>query len=445
VVPVAPPPEPLAGVTDQSMFLRSPDNEFVFFPNGRLQVDTLLYKSRNKVPTDTMLVRTARLELAGWFSNLFYFYISGDFAAAPPSTTPAPTTPASLATVDNYIGIAPWGTLAMFQVGQYDAPFTLDNHSSDKYIDFMERSLTARFGVSQTKDIGGMLSGYDEKKHFYYSAGLFNGDGRTFRNVDEHFDWIGRAWVAPFSFMGDGPLHDITIGGSFLSGYRKFAQAPANQSTQESFSFLSFSPYTTSMTSGLPATNVGFRQFHHVSEGAFELNAPIAHKFGLRYELVYRHVPLTEDVIAANGTGAHIGQAKLTGTAMYGEAWVWALGDDKIIGDTQGVEPFPRYKKFGVKAPQDGVQILGKIESLNEKVTEAADTAAFKLGNKAVGRTHVNVYELGVNYWHSKRYRATVNYVFNYFQKSGTDTSPAIRGLKSPAEHEIAFRLAVAL
>ncbi|HSU38680.1 MAG TPA: hypothetical protein VLJ38_03900, partial [Polyangiaceae bacterium] len=32
--------EPLAGVSDQSMFLRSPDNMFQFFPSGRLQVDT---------------------------------------------------------------------------------------------------------------------------------------------------------------------------------------------------------------------------------------------------------------------------------------------------------------------------------------------------------------------------------------------------------------------
>src|SRR6188508_258566 len=39
--------EPLAGVSDGSMFLRSPDNTFVFFPNGRVQVDGYVFKSDN--------------------------------------------------------------------------------------------------------------------------------------------------------------------------------------------------------------------------------------------------------------------------------------------------------------------------------------------------------------------------------------------------------------
>jgi len=48
--------------------------------------------------------------------------------------------------------------------------------------------------------------------------------------------------------------------------------------------------------------------------------------------------------------------------------------------------------------------------------------------------------ELGVNYWHSKRYRATFNYVVNHF---GGDT-PFITGLPSAYEQEFLFRLAVA-
>jgi phosphate-selective porin len=451
VVPAAVPPadtapEPLAGVSDQSMFLRSPDNMFVFLPHGRLQVDSYFYKSRNEVPNDTVMLRRARLEVIGWIGGVAYFSIAGDFALAPPSTTPNPKTQAYVAATDNYVGLAPWGNIAMFQVGQFDAPFTLENRTSDKYFDFMERSLTVRaFGIPQNKETGGMLHGWDEQKHFFYSIGLFNGDGQNFKNVDEHFDWIGRAWLAPASFAGEGPLHDVEIGGSFWSGYRKYAGPPANQTTQGNLTFLNFAPYTTSMSSEVPNTTVGFRQFHRQNSFAFEINAPIAHRFGVRYEAVWKKVPLTADAIATNGTGTHLGHAELRGHSMYGEAWVWALGDDRIIGDQQGLEPIPRYKKFGVKPPQHGLMIAGRIEDLNERVSESADAAALELGSKVVGKTHVNSYELGVNYWYSKRFRATANYIFNYFQQHGSDTAPQIKALKSPAEHEIAFRIAVAL
>src|SRR5262245_24016748 len=48
--PVLDPNQPLAGVSDGAMFLRSPDNDFVFFPNGRLQVDSYFFSSDNKTP-----------------------------------------------------------------------------------------------------------------------------------------------------------------------------------------------------------------------------------------------------------------------------------------------------------------------------------------------------------------------------------------------------------
>jgi len=45
VVESAPVSEPIAGVSDGTIFLRSPDNNFVFFPNGRLQLDSYFFHS----------------------------------------------------------------------------------------------------------------------------------------------------------------------------------------------------------------------------------------------------------------------------------------------------------------------------------------------------------------------------------------------------------------
>ena len=129
---------------------------------------------------------------------------------------------------------------------------------------------------------------------------------------------------------------------------------------------------------------------------------------------------------------------------MYGELWYWAIGDDLIIGDQQGLEPFPRYKRFGVKPPQNGLMLAFRFEYLNEDVTEDADVAALALGNRAVGKTRLTSYELGINYWRSKRFRASFNYVFNHFNQ-GADATPFLATLPSPSEHEFLFRLAIAL
>jgi len=443
--PAAEASQPLAGVSDGSMFLRSPDDEFVFFPNGRLQVDTYVFHSDNKTPNNTFLIRRARLELAGWIAKLAYFHLAGDFAAGVPATSGVPAVQTNLDTTDDFVALAPFGTIAALQVGQYDAPFTLENRTSDKYFDFMERSITVRaFAIPSNKEIGTMVHGYDGPRRFMYSVGLFNGDGQNYKNLDTNFDLMGRAWVAPFAFVGDGPLRDATIGGSFWTGERANTLAATSQTTQGGFTFLSFSQFTTSMTAGMPNIPVQLRQNGRLKAFAGELNVPVAHRYGLRYEFVWKENPLSEDQIAANGTGMSLGSANLKGYSMYGELWYWVLGDDKIIGDQQGLEPYTRFKKFGVSAPRNGLMLAARFEYLNEDVTEDATAAVFTLGNPAIGKTKLTSYELGVNYWRSKRFRATFNYVLNHFDR-GTGATAFLAALPSAYEQEFLFRLAVAL
>jgi hypothetical protein len=101
----------------------------------------------------------------------------------------------------------------------------------------------------------------------------------------------------------------------------------------------------------------------------------------------------------------------------------------------------PRFTKFGVRRIQNGLVLLLRYEHLDETVSEDATAAALNLGNKAIGQTKVDSGELGVNYWHSKRFRATFNYVVNHFG----GTTPFITTLPSAYEQEFLFRLAIAL
>jgi phosphate-selective porin len=432
--------EPLAGFSDGTAFLRSPDNEFIFFPNGRLQVDGYFFKSANATPKNTFLLRRARLELAGWMGTFAYFSIGADFVVGTPSANTSPVVQTNLNATDDYVAIAPWGDVAILQFGQFDAPFTLENRTSDKYFDFMERSVTVRaFGVPTNKEQGFMLHGTTPARHFYYSAAVINGDGQNFRNTDGNFDLLGRAWIAPASFGAPELLRGITVGGSFWTGDRTNALALPAQTTQAGFAILN---PAWAWTSGTTTTPVELHQFGRLNAFALELNAPIGHRAGVRWEYVWKHQPLAVANIAVPKFPVALGGADLRGWSTYGEAWYWLMGDDTIIGEP-GMQLPTRYKKFGVKPPRDGVMLAARLDYLDETVSESSDAAALMLGSPVTGTTKLTALTLGVNYWHSKRFRATANYVLNHFD----GTTPYVTTLKgkSANEQELLFRLAIAL
>jgi hypothetical protein len=422
------------------MFLRSPDNAFIFFPNGRLQTDGYFYKSDNSgLPKNTFLLKRARLELAGWIDNIVYFNIGADFAVAPPSLTTIPVAQTNLNTTDDYISFAPFEDLFILSYGQFDAPFTLENRTSDKYIDFLERSLTVRaFGIPSNKEQGFFVQGTNPDRNWFYSGAILNGDGQNFKNVDNNFDLMARAWVAPLSFMGPSPMHDITVGGSYWTGNRTFGEPLANQTTAGGFVILNASLPKIGMDS------LQINQQGRLHVWALELNAPFDHKYGVRWEYVNKNQPLsaydttlTPPQIAA---GMH-----LKGYSTYVEAWAWVMGDDRIVGEP-GLQLPTRFKKFGVKAPQHGLMLLFRWEQLNEDLT-ADDPIGALMGLKVagLGKTKLNSYALGFNYWISKRFRTSFNWILNNFDQNASNATSYIKGLKSANEQEFSFRFAIAL
>ena len=145
----------------------------MIFPSGRFQVDGYFFHSARTrpVPNNTFLLRRARLELAGWIGPSSTSASPASFALGPPASA-APVAPANLATTDDYVALAPWDNLAILQVGQFDAPFTLENRTSDKYFDFMERSITVRaFGIPDNKEMGAMLHGINDRPDLLLLAG----------------------------------------------------------------------------------------------------------------------------------------------------------------------------------------------------------------------------------------------------------------------------------
>ena len=167
---------------------------------------------------DRFRLRRARISLTGEFAAQFDFKIEGDFEQSDAAIT-------ALRTVDGQTGATTtvtnsnrvefsgtdifinWHGLPEMnlKVGQYKAPFGLENLTSDTLIDTIERSLPTGAIVPE-RQIGAMLWGkplsnlQPEYKDFLtYYAGIFNGNGRNFNNNDNNeFMYAGRLEVQPF-------------------------------------------------------------------------------------------------------------------------------------------------------------------------------------------------------------------------------------------------------
>jgi hypothetical protein len=446
------------GISREPALLRSADGAVVIQPGVRLDLDGYAYRSVNPgAPAGALELRRARLEATGWLGDVTYFSLAVE-ASTPPhlatSTGSGQSRPRSIDAGDDFIAIAPWRELAILQVGQFDGPFTLENRTADAYLPFMERALAVRaLGIPENKQVGAMVHGHDQDRHFLYSYGVFNGDGR----VDLHLDSMGRGWIAPFSFAGSGPWHDVSVGASFWLGDRVNGPSLPAQTTQGGFELLGFEPYMATIA-GAAMTPVQLRQVGLLRAVAAELNAPIGegavHRFGVRGELVWKHSPLSEESLANPQAPVILGGANLTGWSTYGELWFWALGDDRAGGDSQGLEPFKRRQRSG-QAPggppgelpgepqpfEDALMLALRVERLDEDLTHEADAAALGLPNPELGSTVVTSVHLGLTYWHARHLRASLNVGVNHL----SGTNPRLASLADSTIAELGLRLGVVL
>jgi hypothetical protein len=505
-VPETPGPgDPLAGYNG-SFFLRDPHNWFVLYPKGRLQVDSYNFPGRgdpppgvdpNTVgdprPRGTIFVRRIRPEIQGTIANHFDFQFGGEFGSTP--------TAGQYGTLTDAYVIVNYSPVAQLQIGQYDVPFTLENRTSDKYFDFMERSLAVRaFGVPANKDAGAMLWGYAPNRLLYYSIGVFNGDGQSFKNQDSRPALIGRAFVAPLAPWARGRrwMQEAWVGGSFWwqdntnLGLNKEADASKSTTGASANDLLAL---TTQGGLGFFSSNYGNKDSmgnairSHLApngqtlKGAVEANIPWQ-RFGLRFEWVHQSVDLSRyddsnpmnaaivravTAINADKTGA----ARLQGDGLYVELWAWVWGNYEML-EPPGIEPHPRLKPWGAApAPQWGVMAAAKIEHVGFDVTGLPTTGQCDNSSRtgcdpAQGHYAIDAFEVGVNAWLTRHVRLTANYVLNYLggfgtsdnkdPKTGVASDPSLTNSKSndaknawknwyygKAEHELLFRVAIAL
>jgi hypothetical protein len=492
---------PIAGYNG-SFFLRDPHDWFVLYPKGRLQIDWYNFLNRGDPPNpsvnapnsagdnrpkDTLFVRRARIEVQGTMIRHFDYMIAAEF-----TTTPAAGANGILS--DAFV-IADYLSFLKLQVGQFDLPFSLENRTSDKYLDFMERGASVRYlAVPANKDFGGMAWGWLPKNVAYYSIGVFNGAGQNFKNQDNYGAIIGRAFVAPVAWMPLAEkykwLKDITVGGSFwwqhltnigaqIAGSSGGTQNDlAGMSTPGGFSFFSSNYNVTTDANG---NNV---REHLVPGGdtfkwAVEARVPIW-KFGLQAELMHTsqdllsyydsvNVPtVTVDPATGKQTSskwngapfkrsAPSGGGSIDGYGGYIEAFAWILGDVNFI-ETPGLEPMPRMKKWALqKEPKWGLRVLARYEQVNMNITGLQGVIDPKSGtttaDPGVGNYRLHTIGLGIDAWGTKHVRLTANYFCNIIDGDTGTVAPNITKnlyYNGPSpnrapEHELLFRVGINL
>jgi phosphate-selective porin len=431
----APTAEAVSQIGDDAdgVFLRSRDGAIVLFPGGRLQVDGAFFP--RQTPKSGAYIRRARVELRGWLGPLFYFDVSSDFAPGPPADTDA--APSVFPAADDYLAFAPFGDQFIVQAGQFDAPFTLENRTSDAYTDFIERAMVARtFGAPRNKEVGIMAHGLVADGRFYYSGGVFNGEGPEFRNIDNQSETIGRLVVTPFAPSGRA-WRGLSLGVSAWYGNHVLGPEAPVQATPGGMVFLE--PH---WTSGQPPAGRTFELHEQGTVTALggELNLPIGDRFGVRGEVVWKKQHLVENDTTMS-PGTPVGDAVLDGFSGYGEIWFWLWGDARQL-------PAPGYElprrlaptgQPGGDALAEGLQIAVRGELLQENLTSDNPT----VGDPGIATTRVTSGTIGVNYWRGRLVRLSANYIVN--QWGGTSLTIMSLVADGKIEQEFLLRFAMSM
>jgi phosphate-selective porin OprO and OprP len=184
-----------------SVFVVPRASEFKLVLGGYIQVnfedgDVSAFEGRFGMTAlkDRFRLRRARINLTGDFAENFDFKIEGDFENSDGISSGRTAFEAT----DIFVN---WHQFAEanVKVGQWKAPFGLEQLTPDQYLIIIERSLPTG-AITPERQIGVQVWGKpftnvwpDQKDLLTYYAGIFNGNGRnTTTNDNNNFMYVGR-------------------------------------------------------------------------------------------------------------------------------------------------------------------------------------------------------------------------------------------------------------
>src|SRR5437588_2934805 len=186
---------------------------------------------------DRFRLRRARISLTGDFLEQFDFKIEGDFEQSDSAITAlskvdvktGKTTTVTNSNRTEFSGtdiFVNWHEFpeANIKIGQWKAPFGLEQLTPDTKLFFPERSLPTG-AITPDRQIGVQIWGKpltnlwpEQKELLTYYAGIFNGNGRnTTINDNNNFMYVGRLELLPWHGQLLGQSSSLKLGADILN------------------------------------------------------------------------------------------------------------------------------------------------------------------------------------------------------------------------------------
>jgi phosphate-selective porin len=440
--------------SDGTFYLRSFNDNLVIVPSGRLHVDGYGFagqgvgdfqRGNGSGLKTNVFFRRFIIEIGGIVRKQFFFNLSGNFAPQGiDGSSPAEAVANNANVYDAFVGYMPVPNVRLY-FGQYNAPFTMENVTSSRWMDMMERSLIIRTAAIPSNKADGLLLWADtDDKMFELQAGLFGGDGMNRPNIDGIFDGMARFVFRPLAKRSDA-LNRLQVGVSGRFGWRdhKFVQYDTpNMSTPGGYSYWSASyGMAPDVRHILPSS----RQ----AALAAELYVPFEN-FDIRGEFVYvdegRREVMESDRHKTLRNGA------LTGIGGYAQLSLWLAGAPRISGNPGGMYGVLKVNEGLGRQADYALQLVFRAELVRLHY-DSNSRAGSTPGDRDATTTDITVngYQVALNYWATKQIRLTAEYSLYQFpgtpKKENQAVAPGVSAGRADASvlHEISVRAGLAL
>jgi phosphate-selective porin OprO/OprP len=216
-------------------FMRSADGNFWFSVGGRFQLDFDSAEVDARTLTglhlgDQWLVRRARIEVNSQFFKWIDFKLEADFTDSQPLR-------------DVYLDFKLIPDYFRFRVGQFKQPFSLEELTSDLWIDFVERSLINQ--IAPSYDRGVMGYGSVGQGAVSYFLGGFNGTGQNTADNNGDKDIAFRLVLAPWKPSDNFWLKGLQLASDVTWGNESNLSTPQGQTearTPNRFTYFASQP-----------------------------------------------------------------------------------------------------------------------------------------------------------------------------------------------------------
>ena len=168
---------------------------------------------------DRFRLRRARINLTGDFAENFDFKVEGDFETSDGLSSNRTAFEAT----DIFVNYHQFPE-AQIKVGQWKAPYGLEQLTPDTTLLLIERSLPTG-AITPDRQVGAQIWGKPftniwpaQKDLLTYYAGIFNGNGRNVSvNDNNNFMWVGRMELMPFKGQIFGQDSSLKLGADGLN------------------------------------------------------------------------------------------------------------------------------------------------------------------------------------------------------------------------------------